>query len=97
MECAGGWEGAENALSMAACKPNELFSFGPLGGGQIRVVSTTGDTGGSSLTASGERGGRATKEKGSGEVEFPGVGSCECSFAIWEVVPAVVAAPGRDC
>lgn len=96
MECAGGWKGTENALSMAACKPNELFSFGPSGGGQRRVVSTTGDTGGSSLIAPGERGCRAIKEKGSGEVEFPGVGSCERSSAIWDVVSAMGAAAGCD-
>ena len=96
MECAGGWEGSENALSMAACKPNELFSLGTSGEGQKRVVSTTGDTGGSSLIESGERGGRATKEKGSGEVEFPGVGSCERSSAIWDAVSAVGVVPGGD-
>jgi len=82
---------------MAACRPKELFSFGSSGEGQKRVVPTTGDTGGSSLIASGGRGGRAAKEKGSGEVEFPGVGSCERSSAIWEVVPAVGAAHDCDC
>ena len=85
---------------MASCNPNELLSFGPSVGGQRRVVSTTGDTGGSSLTPSGEGGARAmeeTEERGSGEVEFPGVGSCERSSAMWEGASAVGAAAGCDC
>jgi len=95
MKGAGEWRGTENALSMASCNPIELFSFGPLGCGRTRVVATTGDAGGSYLTESGERGGDATKvEGGSGEVECPGVGSCECSSAIWDKVLAVGAASG---
>ena len=64
---------------MASCNPIEVFSFGSPGG---EVVSTTGDTGSSSLTVSGERGSHEAAG-GSGEVEFPGVGSCECSSVNW--------------
>ena len=97
MTSAGAWRGTENALSMASCNPIELFSFGPSDCGWNRLVSTTGDAGGSYLTASGERGGDVTKvEGGSGEVEFPGVGSCECSSAICDKVLAVGVASSRD-
>lgn len=95
MEGVGRWGGAENALSMAACSPSELFTFGPSGGGGNWVLSTTGDTGGSSLTRSGEGGGHAVKAAGSGEVELPGVGSCECSSVVRDEVPVMGTA--SDC
>lgn len=94
MESAGGWGGAENALSMASCSPIELFSFGPSCWGGNRVLSTTGDTGGSSLTGSGGCGGHEPKAGGSGEVEFPGVGSCECPSVIRDEVSAMGTAFG---
>ena len=87
----GGWMksagGSENAISMASCNPNELFSFESLGGGKSGVLPTTGDTGGSPLIALGEGG-------GSGEVELPGVGSCERSSAVWGGVPVTGAVAG---
>lgn len=96
MEGAGGQRGAENALSMASCNPNELFSFGPSDWGPNRVVSTTGDLGGSCLIALGEGGSDAVKAGGSGEMELPGVGSCECSSGIWDEVVATGVTAGRD-
>ena len=81
---------------MASCNPNELFSCGPSDGGENRVVSATGDTGGSYLIASGEGGRQAVEVGGSGEVEFPGVGSCERSSVIWDEISAVGAPPGCD-
>ena len=95
MEGTRGSGGSENALSMASCNLIELFSFGPSGVGPSLVVSTTGDTGGSSLTALGEEGGHATKV-GSGEMELPGVGSCEHPSVIWSGGLAMGAVPGCD-
>lgn len=69
---------------MASCNLIELFSFGSSDRGENRVVSTTGDTGGSCLIVLGERGNDVGR--GSGEVEVPGVGSCECSSLIWDEV-----------
>ena len=82
----GGRLGGENALSMASCNPIDVFS----GCERIWVVATTGDTGGSSLTDHAEAVGG-----GSGEVELPGVGSCERPSA-WDGTPTVADAPCSD-
>lgn len=62
------------------------------------MVSTTGEAGGSCLTASGERGGIATRRArcGSGEVEAPGVGSCECPSLAWDMDVTMGGTSGRD-
>ena len=84
---------------MASCNPNDPLSFDEvvMGGGRHGVVSTTGDAGGSSFTTSGEGRGRGTEVVGgSGEMEFPGVGSCERSSVTWDGASAIGAAASRD-